>query len=136
MSHLRIYTGGTPGLTDGTEVVPGTSYIDASGLYPYTELIIPICLRCDAGFNATGVTITKGNNSSLQSYPFVSTTFSTLNAYQSYKTSGSMTSQLTLNTIGNTNIMFLLCLVTQGVAKSQENDIVDLFSISFTEVVL
>ena len=36
----------------------------------------------------------------------------------------------------NTNIMFLLCLVTQGVAKSQENDIVDLFSISFTEVVL
>ena len=136
MAHLRIYTGGTPGLTDGTEVVPGANYIDASGLYPYTELIIPICLRCDAGFNATGVTITKGSNSSLQTYPFFMTTFSTLSSYQNFNSSGAMSLQLNFSTIGNSNIMFLLCLVTQSITGNPAPDIVDLFSISFTEVIV
>ena len=136
MAHLRVYTGGTPGLADGTEIEPGTNYIDASGLYPYTELVIPICLRCDPGFNATGVTITKGSNTSLQTYPFFMTTFSTLSAYQNFNSSGAMSLQLSFSTIGNSNIMFLLCLVTQSITGNPAPDIVDLFSISFTEVIV
>lgn len=136
MAHLRVYTGGTPGLADGTEIVPGTNYIDASGLYPYTELVIPICLRCDPGFNATGVAVTKGSNTSLQNFPFFSTTFSSLSAYQNFNSSGAMTLQLSFSTIGNTNIMFLLCLVTQSITGNPAPDIVDLFSVSFTEVIV
>ena len=59
--YLHLYTGATAGKADGTEISAGRTFltpvsVDMNGAA--AVVVVPIGVRCDTGYKATGVDIT------------------------------------------------------------------------------
>lgn len=129
-AHLKFYLNGTPGGTDGTEIDPETTNLVSNGVnstaYPYGGSYLELCVRCDAGFNATSVNIKMADNS----YNMWSGCYNCTTLALYYTTSlGSAVKEINITTVKNINMLFLVFVSSATTANTAS-----LFTVSFTEV--
>ncbi|CUH96411.1 putative membrane protein [Propionispora sp. 2/2-37] len=139
MAHLRLYKRGTPGLTDGIELIPGTDLIDASGLYPripsghVSAAVMSLCLRCDVGFKATNVTISTVSSGITGVYANVYGPITTVAQWEGLSNMSNILNwSCSISTVLNVNIMFLLAVYAYS-GYPAVNQAGNLLNISFTE---
>ncbi len=142
MAHLNVYVNGTPGGTDGvlattdTLIADGIMFPSNFGSTGFT--VIPLCLRCDAGFSAQSVKITtpapqffcilRGTTTNTDIFTSAASMYSNTGWTANSFTNGSFYSGIT---VGNTNVTFL---VLASGNSTLTTGITDFFTLSFIEV--
>jgi len=149
MAHLKLYLNGTPGGTDGEEltdstVIKGIMTNSQASRYTYGgkdtyygASVLPVCLRCDAGFKATNVILKSITNTYALLGYINSTMYFAIENLDTFKSVcetssfgiGTIQSTMTFN-VGNTNVMLILVIEA---ASTDTTNLVDLFSVSYVE---
>jgi len=142
MAHLKLYLNGTPGGTDGEEltdstVIKGIMTNSQAGYQNYGGAIVPVCLRCEAGYRATNVVVRSITNVFCITCSYNNTSYFAINSLELFKTlcenanfgSIGIPSGTTF-TVENTNVMILLLVEA---CNTDTTALTDLFSVSYVE---
>ena len=144
MPHLNVYVNGTPGGKDGVLATPDTLIADGlmfpSNLGVTGVTVVPLCLRCDEGFNAQSVKITtpapqffcilRGKNAGTDIFTSPAVMYSNTEWTANSFIGSSFGSGIT---VGNTNIAFLMFAIGNSTLTT---GITDFFTLSFIEVAI